>query len=178
MRIKNFNKILLSSGLIFFYGTIFGQSKSNHKPLIIVSDINKSKYCYGDTIFFTIKNKAKIIRGYTIEIISINNNSESKDAFNSELYTAYFNNDSSFFKNLKKSRQVSNNNNIGYLSPNAKVLPRIIAVDSTSTYHFIVKGNKSKDGVKMKFKIIPDIIDEEPDYEIETKSFWLFINPL
>lgn len=146
--------------------------------MIIVSDINKSKYYFGDTIFFTIKNKAQITRGYTIEVVSINNNSESKDAFNSELYTAYFNNDGSFFESLKKNKQVSNKNNTGYLLPDAKVLPQVIAPESTSTFHFIVKGNKLKNGVKMKFRIIPNIIEDEPEYKVETKSFWLFINPL
>lgn len=30
----------------------------------------------------------------------------------------------------------------------------------------------------MKFRIIPENIDEEPKYKVETKFIWVFIKPL
>lgn len=62
--------------------------------------------------------------------------------------------------------------------PSAKVNLQDIAANSFSTFVFLVKGDKVKNGIKLKFKIIPDIIDGEPDYLIETKSFCIFVNPI
>lgn len=178
MEIQAIKKTLLSIGLMFFSILIFGQNKLTNAPFVIVSDINKSNYCYGDTIYFTIKNKTQTDRGYTIEAISVNTSLKSNQVFNSELYTAYFNNDTSFFLSLKKSKQVSKENNIKYLMPDNKVIPHSISADSSSTFFYIVKGNKLKNGVKIKLRIIPDIVDDEPDYIIETKPFWIFVNPM
>lgn len=178
MEIQIIKKTLLSSGLMFFTILIFGQNKFTDAPFVIVSDINKSNYCYGDTIYFTIKNKTQTNRGYTLEAISVNTTLKPNQAYNSELYTAYFNKDTSFFLSLKKSKQVSKENNIKFLMPDNKVIPYLISADSSSTFLYIVKGNKTKNGVKIKLRIIPDLVDDEPDYIIETKPFWIFVIPM
>ncbi len=65
---------------------------------------------------------------------------------------------------------------MGYLLPGVKAVPRVIAADSSSTFLFIIKGNGTKNGSKMKFRVIPAIVDDEPDQIIETKFFRLFLN--
>lgn len=62
--------------------------------------------------------------------------------------------------------------------PDAKCLIYDVAANSSSTFHFVVQGKKIKKGVKVKFRIIPDILDDESEYIIETKPFILFANPL
>jgi hypothetical protein len=157
---------------------IFGQSKLASAPFIIVSNIHKSNYFYGDTIFFTIKNNTQIERGYTIEASCIVANSKLDPIYYGAIYTAYFNNDTSFFVSLKKRIQIYKEEQIGYLLPNGMVIPHIVSADSSSTFFYILSGNKTKNGIKLKLRIIPDIKDDEPDYNIETKSFRLFIDPI
>jgi hypothetical protein len=157
---------------------IWGQTPSvSSSPLSIISDVIKDRYYTGDTIYFTIKNIDSIDRGYTLQVICMTG-SESKRHWYGAMYTAYFNNDTSFFRMEKKDKKVnSKNEKINYLIPNPEFVPHLIPVDSSSIFQYCLKGSKLKKGIKIKFRIVPDLIMNEPEYIIETKPFWIFVKP-
>jgi hypothetical protein len=169
--IKRLNQI---SCLILFPAIIFGQNKSNkNTPLFIVSDIQKSHFYPKDTLHFTIKNRSQSDRGYTIEAIKIGNDSRPDQVFYSKVYTAYFNNDTTFLRKLNKSMRISKTQKTRYILPISKVNPNSIAADSVSIFFFVIYGKRIQNGIKIKFRVIPDIVEDEPDFEIETKPFWI-----
>ena len=178
MVIQNIKKLLSLSGVIFFPILLFGQNKLNNAPIIIISDVKKTHFYLGDTVRFTIKNTTSHNRGYTIEAISMSSTSEPNKIFNNQLYTAYFNNDTSFFIRLKKSRQASKKKDINFIIPDYTTIPYNVTNNSLSIFHFVVHGKKIPKGIKVKLRIFPDIIDDEPPYIIETKAFWIFVNPI
>lgn len=162
-------KLILSGSFVLFSAFIFGQKA----PFIIVSDIVKKCFYPGDTLSFTIKNTTPKSRGYTIEAVCVDINSKFP-IFSSEMYTAYFNNDTLFFKEIMKSKKIAFENKIGFIPPDYRLTPYGINADSLSTFLFIIKGNRMNNGVKIKFRITPDLVDGEPDFLIETKPFFIF----
>ena len=170
MEIQPIKKLILLGSLIFFSAFAFEQKA----PFIIVSDIEKKCFYPGDTLSFTIKNTTPKNRGYTIEAVCVDANSKSQ-IFYSELYTAYFNNDTSFFRKIKESKKASKENNIRFMTPDVQAIPHTINTDSLSTFIFIVKGNRmNNNGIKIKLRITPDLVDGNPDVPIETKPFYIF----
>lgn len=166
-------RISLSYLCTLFCIITLGQSASTGSPLIIECDISKGNYFRGDTLCFTIRNKTKIDRGYTIEVISV----DSISTFNS-FYTAYFNKDTSFFVKLNRNMRMAKRKRIGYLIPEIKAIPHEIKAGGLSKFIFVLKGKKLKGGSRIKFRIVPDILNDEPEYKIETQEFWIFVSPL
>ncbi len=169
MVILNIKKLILSGSLVLFYAFVFGQKA----PFIIVSDIEKKCFYPGDTLSFTIKNLTSFNRGYTIEVACIDTHLKLYTAYN-EVYTAYFNHDTSFFKKIKESEKSNNEDNIGHIIPDFQLLPHDIRADSLSTFVFVLTGNRMKTGIKIKLIIYPNLVDGNPDVPIETKPFYVF----
>ena len=155
--------------MIFFSAFAFEQKA----PFIIVSDIKKKSFYPGDTLSFTIKNTTPKSRGYTIEAVCVDASSKPP-IFSNELYTAYFNNDTLFFKKIMKGKETAIKNKVGFMPPDYQLTPYLINADSLSTFVFIVKGDSMKRGVKIKLRITPDLVDGNPDVPIETKPFYIF----
>ena len=86
MEIQSVNKMMLASWLLLLTNISFGQTKQSNVPFIIVSDIKKRNYYYGDSICFSVKNKTQTSRGYTIEAFRLYKNLRSNMPIKSELY--------------------------------------------------------------------------------------------
>ncbi len=174
--LKKAHKVMLTGILLYASIFTFGQNRVNDAfPLAIISDINRKEVHLGDTICFTIKNKTLKDRGYTIEVIT----SESQDLKigYDAIYTAYFNSDSSFFIKLDNIKRMSRKQKVPYLMPDPNLTPHDIGANKESTFQFIVKGKERKKGIKVQFKIIPDLVDEESEVLILSKPFFLFAAP-
>jgi hypothetical protein len=174
-------EISLAATFSIFCLYISAQKTSDKAPLFIISDVKKNKYYNGDTILFTIKNREHVPRGYTIEAYAETffTNSKSYELLYNGFYTAYFNNDTSLLMNIKRNIQKNGHNKGKRLPVIARnLIPYPIPADSISRFIFIVKGKATKNAVEIRFSVIPDIVEGEAEYSIETRSFWLFVNPI
>lgn len=165
--------ILIAFLLSFSNGESFGQKSIESKGQILAIDsIFNTTNSKGDTLSLTVKNLTLNDRGFTIEVVEL---SEEPYYYNA-VYSAYINNDKSFFKKLRAAKKSSRENNIQFVLPNYLTTPYDIKGNSTRTINFMIKGKPVKNGLMIKLRITSDIVNDE--YEtIYSDSFKVFSLP-
>ncbi|MCU0384885.1 MAG: hypothetical protein MUE38_02590 [Flavihumibacter sp.] len=159
-----------------FYPCI-GQEDKKVAPFRVKTECLKSANKIHDTVIISVENISNVDRGFVIEFTRIGEISESESSFYGQLYTAYFNSDKSFFRKLKKTQRLSRKDGVGYIVPDSRLIPYTVDANQTKVLRFSLSGQRLSDPIILKVRIVPDIIDSEPDYIIESKPFNVYIKP-
>lgn len=148
-----------------------GQEKRNVPALEIISDIGRAYYYPGDTISFIVRNTTKRDRAFSIEAITAD--SKKLQIGYDAVYTAYFNDDSLFFKKYNEAKKLAKQVQVGFIMPDPAF--KVFQVDAlgSKTFSFVISGRKVKKGMQVRFRIVPDIVDDEAGFYPVTKLFYL-----
>jgi hypothetical protein len=160
--------IILSFSITHF---TFGQNQNKISRLTI-SDILGKNYHNGDTLSLKIKNTDSTQRTITIEAISL----VKEPYYYNSVYSAYFNNDSLFFKKLNSSKAASTKNKVYYALPSYEFSPYVLNGNEEQTINFIIKGKSKIKGTPIKFRITSILINFETEVQY-SNSFYLFSTP-
>lgn len=178
MKVQNYKSIYGFLFFVFLSSCGYSQVDSSKSPLKVKAERYKPRHLNSDSIILCVENISDFERGFVFEILSIGDDSESVEIFNSILYSAYFNNDTSFFKKVKQNKELSDKNKAGFISPDAQLVPYVVKANETIQLYFIISGSPINKPVKLKIRIIPDYVDGEPEYKIESSPFLVYFRPV
>jgi hypothetical protein len=139
---------------------LWGQTIKSEKANILTVYVSAKKIIrVGDTIIVRVRNLSSANRGFTIEAISLGKEPEYETA----VYSAFFNSDSSFFQTLKASQKLSKSDNIGYILPDYELYHYEIEGKTERLLTFVVGGRSLQKGVRLKLRITTDIIEDKSE---------------
>jgi hypothetical protein len=126
----------------------------------------------GDTFSIKVKNLTPNDRGFIIEVVAL----VDEPYYYNAVYSAYLNNDTSFFKKLRAAKKSSRKNNIQYVLPDYRTTLYDIKGNSERTINFMIKGKSIKNGVMTKLRITSDFVKDESE-TIYSNPFKLHVLP-
>ena len=177
LRFFNHNCLFLAFFFCLSFYPCLGQENGNIAQFRVKAEYKKSTNKNQDTVIISVENISNVNRGFVIEYTRIGEISEYVSSFYGHLYTAYFNSDKSFFRKLKKSQRLSRKEGVGYIVPDSRLIPYTVDANQTKVLQFSLSGQRSSKAIVLKVRIIPDIIDSEPEYIIESTPFNVYIQP-
>lgn len=139
---------------------MWGQTTRSEEPKGLTLSISAKKFTkVGDTITVRIKNLSSSNRGFTIEAVSLG----KKPEYESAVYSAFFNADSSFFQKLKASQELLKSENIGFILPDYELHPYEIVGKTEKLLTFVVRGKALQKNVRLRLRITTDIIEDNSE---------------
>lgn len=178
MEMRNYKCIYGLLLFVFLSSCAYSQVDSSKPPLKVKIERFKPRHLNSDSIVMCVENISNDERGFVFEIVSIGDDSEGVKTFNSSLYSAYFNNDTSFFKKVKQNKELSDKKKAGFISPDAQLVPYVVKAHEKIQLNFIISGSPINKPLKLKIKIIPDYVEGEPEYRIESSPFLVYFRPV
>lgn len=159
--------------IILFLLTAFsyGQNQKKLSSLIIDSFLKKN-YHIGDTLSLKIKNMEPTQKTITIEAVSL----IKEPYYYNSIYSAYFNNDTLFFKKLKTVKRLSTQNKITYVLPQYELSPFILTGLEERIFNFIIKGKSKIKGMPLEFRITSILANLQSEIH-NSSPFYLFSTP-
>lgn len=164
---------LIIAFLLFTSLSFYGQDlKQNKGKVLAIDSVFKTTLSSGEMLSIKLRNLTPHDRGFTVEAVALS----KEPYYYNAVYSAYINNDTLFFKELRTAKKVSREQKIQYALPNYNVNPYDIKANSDTTINFMIKGTPIQKGLSLKLKIMTDIVDD--DYEtIYSDPFQVFSLP-
>ena len=132
----------------------YGQNKGS---ILVVDTIVNTTGIKGDSFSVKVKNLTPSDRGFIIEVVAL----VDEPYYYNAVYSAYLNNDISFFKKLRAAEKGSKKNTIPYVLPNYRAIFYDIKGNSERTINFMIKGKSIKNGVMTNLRITSDLVKDE-----------------
>ncbi|OQP51977.1 hypothetical protein A4H97_25500 [Niastella yeongjuensis] len=153
-------RIAVTIALLSLHSIFYGQASNGGRTNILAVDfLTKRTITAGDTILMKVRNLSSASRGFTIEAVSMN----KEPGYESAVYSAFFNNDNSFFQKLEASKKLSKKEKLPYVLPDYKLRTYELEGYSERLLTFIVKGIPLRKGIPVKLRITTDIINDESE---------------
>lgn len=139
---------------------LYGQTTQTVTTTTLAVDIlTKKAVKVGDTISFRIRNLSSSKRRFTIEATS----SKTSPYYENAVYSAFFNRDSVFSKNLKISQQLSKKEKLPYVLPDYVLHAHEVEGNSEQYFSYIVRGTPIKKKVLIRLRITSGIVAEKEE---------------
>jgi len=153
-------RFILTNSFLLFIISSYGQNTGQSRGKVLTIDtITKTTFRNGDTLSITVRNLTPQRRGFTVEALSM----EKQSYYYSAVYSAYFNNDTLFFKTLKATQELSRETHTQYALPNYQTHPYSIKANSDTTIKFILKGVPIQKGTMLRLRITSDIVNDDQE---------------
>lgn len=131
-----------------FYGQ---QQERFERTAFAIDTLYKTNYKNGDTLTIRVRNLAKNKQSFSLTAVA-----DVDDAFYfNQMYSACFNMDSSFFKEIKEAKVQAAKNKAELALPRVSNKVYNLAAEESTVIRFALKGKPLKDGVPLQLRIRP-----------------------
>ena len=166
-------RLILTIAFLFIIKSFYGQNTiRNQGKVLAIDSIVKTTVKNGDTLSITVRNLTSQERGFTVEALLL----EKEPYYYNAVYSAYFNNDTLFFKKLRAMQGQAKKTHTQYILPSYQTNPYDIKANSDTTISFIMNGTSMQKGTLLRLKITSDIVSDY--YEtVYSNPIWVISLP-